>query len=616
MSQMNRRSPTPRINRRPRSSPTKRNAHRRILSPLATPIESHAASMIRATARSLEFCCSKETGMDDPHQAVPTPAENLVAAALNGELALPEFQRDFAWKPPQVRLLLASVALGWPIGSFMVWSAGRNQLQSKDFNGVKGVAALDDAEYLLDGQQRLTALIHAYHPEYSGYRYFIRDLVGFLESHPETEIEEHIDSLTVHQFTRKYPTLADQAREDIALISDIVDDLQFSRWEKAYNAQRESEEEKELLQLRAERLPGLRSYQIPCVKLGRHLELSAVARIFETTNRTGVKLGTVDLMTATLFPDFKLRDEWKEVVDRDASTWERFTNTVDAEDALRLISFWRTGGKSVTRDQILKMRSPDVIQYWNDAIAALSATMEFLRDECGVVQGSLLPQRLMVIPLAVAFERAGRSRNRRMTKNRIHKELQQWFWYAVSRGAFVRSTNTRAIRHAVAAKSFVEGENPSIRSALEADVGESADDLIERLLDSGRGERALEAAVLALVVAREGRDWRSGETPLKARAGAIEAHHIIPIKAPGLQDWKRVNCIANLTPQSRDSNRALSNAFPLDAGVKGEAAVSHFCDMLETAGRKPDELEEFVKRRAEKIRQAMEEWAGTPSLER
>ena len=533
--------------------------------------------------------------MDDPHQAVPTPVENLIAAALDGQLALPEFQRDFAWSPPQVRLLLASVALNWPIGSFMLWSAGKNQLQSKPFKGVDGVTTQDEVEYLLDGQQRLTALIHAYHPEFSGYRYFIRNLVAYLESPPETEIEEHIDSLTAHQFSRKYPTLADQAKEDVALISDIVDDLKFSRWEKAYNAQREGQEEKELLQLRAERLPGLRSYQIPCVKLGRHLDLSAVARIFETTNRTGVKLGTVDLMTAILFPNFKLRDEWKEVVDSDAATWEHFTNEIDAEDALRLISFWRTDGKSVTRDQILKMRAPHVIQYWNEAIAALSATMSFLRDECGVVQGNLLPQRLMTLPLAVAFDLVESSRNRPINKSRLHKEFQQWFWYAVSRGAFVRSTNTRAIRHAKAAQSFVEGTQPSIRGALEADFGEPADDLIERLLDSGRGEKALEAAVLALVVARGGKDWLADGDALSARAGALQAHHVIPVKAPGAEGWERVNCIANLTPQSRESNRALSNVFPLDAGVKGKAAAAHFCDMLDLGGRTPDEFEEFVK---------------------
>lgn len=549
--------------------------------------------------------------MQDPQQAVPTPVQDLVEDALEGRLALPEFQRDFAWKPPAVRLLLSSVALGWPIGSFMIWSGSELKLQSKDFDGVKGVTVDNDAAFLLDGQQRLTALIQAFHPEYSRYRYFINGLVEFLTADSDVEIEDYIDSLTEAQFAKRYPTLDDQANADVAQIADIADDGQFERWIGSYQAQHPDYQGGSLFGLRQQRLPGLKSYLIPCVRLSSRLSLSAVARIFETTNRTGVKLGTVDLMTAILFPDFKLRDEWKDVVDRDPQTWDHFTSTLDAEDALRLISFWRTNGMGVTRDQILNMRSPDVIQHWNDAIAALTATVEFLRDECGVVQGTLLPQRLMVIPLAVAFERAESARKPRMTNNAIHRELRQWFWYAVSRGAFVRSTNTRAIRHANAARCFVEGEEASIRGALDVDHGETADDLIERLLDSGRGERALEAAVLALIIARGGRDWRDGRHLLSTHAGAIERHHVIPIKAPGLENWRRVNCIANLTPQSRDSNRALSNAFPLDAGVTGKVAVAHFCDMLEAAARKPNELDEFVRRRAEKIREAMEELASS-----
>ena len=404
--------------------------------------------------------------MQDPQQAIATPLEDLVGSALNGTLALPEFQRDFAWKPPAVRLLLSSVALGWPIGSFLIWSPGDFKLQARDFHGVTGVPLDDDVQYLLDGQQRLAALIHALHPEFSGYRYFMNGLAEWLSAGPDEEIEKYVDSLTTAQFAKKYPTLDDQTRADVALISDIMDDGKFERWAASYRAQRESNEQVALFGLRAERLPGLKSYAIPCVKLSSRLELSAVARIFETTNRTGVKLGTVDLMTATLYPAFKLRDEWQDVVDESDELREHFGNTLDAEDALRLLAFWKTDGKGITRDQILKMKPRDVKGRWDDAIFALTETLDFLRTECGVVQGSLLPQRLMMIPLAVAFDCAVSLKASGATKRQIRKELRRWFWYAVARGAFVRSTNSRAIRHALAAKSYVEGDaNEDSRSA-------------------------------------------------------------------------------------------------------------------------------------------------------
>ena len=549
--------------------------------------------------------------MLDPQQAAPRRMQTLVQQALDGKLALPEFQRDFAWKPPAVRLLLSSVALGWPIGSFMIWSKDQLELQSKDFDGVTGVKVADDADYLLDGQQRLTALIQALHPKYSKYRYFINGLVKFLSAGPEVEIEEYLESLTTGQFAKKYPDLDAQAKADVALISDIVSDEKFERWIDSYKGQRKDHKGLSIFGLREQRLPGLKSYAIPCVQLGAGLELSAVARIFETTNRTGLKLGTVDLMTATLFPAFKLRDEWKDVLNENDDFREYFSKTLDEEDALRLLAFWKTEGKGVTRDQILKMKHADVRGRWADAVEALVETIGFLRDECGVVQGSLLPQRLMVIPIAVAFDRAISLKRKQASKQKIRTELRRWFWYAVSHGAFVRSTNTRAIRHATAARMYVENEVKSIRKALDGDGSEGSEDLIERLLDSGRGERALEAAVLALVIARDGTDWAAGKHPLTDEAGSIESHHVIPQRAKGVEGWARVNCIANLTPQSDLSNKQLGNKLPIEAGVTGPVAAAHLCDFLEIGGTNPKTFENFVTRRASEIAAAMEQLAET-----
>lgn len=547
--------------------------------------------------------------MLDPHQATPRPMQKLVQEALDGKLALPEFQRDFAWKPPAVRLLLSSVALGWPIGSFMIWSKGEFQLQSKAFDGVKGVKVAKDADYLLDGQQRLTALIQALHPEFSGYRYFINGFVKFLTAEEEVEIEDYVESLTAKQFHNKYPDLDTQAGEDVALISDLVSDGKFERWIGSYKEQHQAQNDVSIFGLREQRLPGLKSYSIPCVQLGAGLELSAVARIFETTNRTGVKLGTVDLMTATLFPSFKLRDEWADVLKEHDDLRDYFSDTLDEEDALRLLAYWKTEGKGVTRDKILKMKHTDVRARWPDAIEALVETIEFLRDECGVVDGSLIPQRLMVIPIAVAFDRAISLKKKQASKQKMRAELRRWFWYSVSHGAFVRSTNTRAIRHAAAAVRYVEEETKSIRSELSGNDGEGPEDLIERLMDKGRGERALEAAVLALVIVRGGTDWLADKQPFPDVAGEIEAHHVIPRGADGAKEWERVNCIANLTPQSELSNKQLGNKLPIEAGVTGEVAAAHLCDFLEIGATSPETFERFVERRAREIAEAMEELA-------
>ena len=44
----------------------------------------------------------------------------LVALIDDGKLAIPDFQRRFVWRPPQVADLLVSVARRWPIGSLLL----------------------------------------------------------------------------------------------------------------------------------------------------------------------------------------------------------------------------------------------------------------------------------------------------------------------------------------------------------------------------------------------------------------------------------------------------------------------------------------------------------------
>ena len=150
----------------------------------------------------------------------------------------------------------------------MIWSKGDFELQAKDFDGVSGVTVDEDADYLLDGQQRLTALVQSLHPEFSKYRYYMNGLVRYLTSDEDEEIEDYIVSATAGQFGKRYPDLDAQAEADVALISDIVSDERFDRWITSYKKQHQSHQDMSIFGLRERRLPGLKTYAIPCVRLG------------------------------------------------------------------------------------------------------------------------------------------------------------------------------------------------------------------------------------------------------------------------------------------------------------------------------------------------------------
>ena len=85
----------------------------------------------------------------------------LVDQIESGELVLPEIQRDFVWKRNNVLLLFDSLYRGLPIGYMLVWKA-KTSVARKILKGNKKIKvgqSLDNFYgYLLDGQQRLTAI--------------------------------------------------------------------------------------------------------------------------------------------------------------------------------------------------------------------------------------------------------------------------------------------------------------------------------------------------------------------------------------------------------------------------------------------------------------------------
>ncbi len=91
---------------------------------------------------------------------VSTALRKLLERVDNEELILPEIQRDFIWQKRSVMLLFDSLFRGLPIGHMLVWKAKR-AVAARAFHGRRlrtGHVLENFYGYLLDGQQRLTAL--------------------------------------------------------------------------------------------------------------------------------------------------------------------------------------------------------------------------------------------------------------------------------------------------------------------------------------------------------------------------------------------------------------------------------------------------------------------------
>lgn len=70
-----------------------------------------------------------------------------------GNIAIPEIQRPFVWKPRQVRELIDSLYKGYPVGYLITTQNATMKLKDGSLSQGKRV--------LIDGQQRVTALMAA-----------------------------------------------------------------------------------------------------------------------------------------------------------------------------------------------------------------------------------------------------------------------------------------------------------------------------------------------------------------------------------------------------------------------------------------------------------------------
>ncbi len=87
------------------------------------------------------------------------PVSELVALARDGKLRMPRFQRGFRWDERDVTKFFDSLWRGFPVGSLLLWERSA-PAQGVSF-GSFTVAAEEEqsALWVVDGQQRLTALV-------------------------------------------------------------------------------------------------------------------------------------------------------------------------------------------------------------------------------------------------------------------------------------------------------------------------------------------------------------------------------------------------------------------------------------------------------------------------
>jgi hypothetical protein len=541
------------------------------------------------------------------------------------EAALPDFQRDFVWEPAATQELIISIANNYPAGSLLAIRNTNNYFASREFEGAPQLDGSKPTYLILDGQQRLTSLFQAFYGK-GDYRYFIR-VKGLLDGQEidDEDVLFHVRASAQRgqqgRDLKKYATLEGQAEDLVMPLSTLFGGQDgYLGWADAISERIEEKEvrkalKQKMLDVRKRVISNIESYKFPVVLLSDQTPADAVCTIFETLNRTGVKLSVYDLLAARFWPEnVKLRDLWQ-------SACSRFPIVKDFEIEpyylLQIIALLRTDlAPSCKRKDVLQLSAPKVAEIWEKAVRGLVSALEILRDDCGVLIPKWLPYNTIVIPFGAVLARHPLTRG--LQAGEIRQKLVRWFWCSVFGQSYENSPNSQAARDLTEVAAWVAGGSPP------PDLASFSFDS-SALYEVSPKQRALYRGVISLILSKHPRDFHEVKPLTKAimEEDKVDDHHVFPdayLRDEGIKETKRRDCILNRTLIDRATNQSLNRRNPKDYFLEMKERLgdnkfntllaSHYLPAGDDSPLLTNNYTDFLEWRCKRIGQAIQEGTG------
>lgn len=594
--------------------------------------------------------------MKDAQKPDHVSLTTLVHWLGEGRFVIPDFQREFEWKPWDIRELVRSIFLDYYIGSLLLWKGKPENFAALVCEPIYGHhGSKDPVHIVLDGQQRLTAMHYVFFapdkplPNRSNrFLYFIR-VDRFMEGAYDEAFE--------YDWTRRgLNLLADpiaQYEHHMFPLSVVGQGgWELPNWVQGYEKYwREKEQAASSAGdvATAERA-GLRArdahsfgqhlkditeqYQIAYIELDRDLEIDKVCDIFTQINSRGIRLDVFDLVNALLKPKgLQLKHLWRDAAPRlDFVETERMNVYIlqvmsilcQAYCSPKYLYYLLPGQEKKVREPDGSLRKevlvPDVGDFerrWNEAVEAVERAIALLRhpQEFGAISSNYLPY-VSILPAFAALQSTLRALPAARQLD-AQRKLRHWYWASVFTNRYSGSVESTTARDYLAVKAWFENDaaKPDLIAEFRARF---------RTLDFRRETKrgtSVYNGIFNLLVLRGARDWMTGNVP---QYGDLDDHHIVPKswgKEHGLGTL--IDCILNRTPLTADTNRKVINDrlpneyLPELISANGEVRVratleTHFIspaafDILLRVPFTKEDFEAFLAERQSTLQAAIED---------
>ena len=469
---------------------------------------------------------------------------SLLHQIETGHIKIPQFQRDFVWSKKASAKLLDSILKGFPIGTFIVWETKETLRSVRDIGGAKLQATPvgEAAQYVLDGQQRLTSLYAA-----------VRSLVIQREDGRGDD------------FSQIFVDLMAQGEEEIVVVDTAgldeanlisLHDLLHGGLTKLASYPQSLHDRIESLKKRLE------SYQFSLVVV-KEVPIEVATEIFTRINETGKRLSVFQIMVAKTY-DEKAKFDLAERFDALDEKLRGVGYEISPSTFLQAVTAIITGGECQKKD-ILRLPRATFIANFDRAQDAIESAVDYLRTAYNIPASRLLPYGALIVPFAYFF-----AQHPKNPTGDMKKRLRDYFWRVSLTGRYsaaLEARITQDIRERI--EKIIQGE------AAKYDFG--VDVSVTSLENNGYFSlsRAYIKALLCLLVQQKPRSFKSDDdvnvrNDWLKRANSRNYHHFFPkaFLAKKKEEDFYINHIANITIVDDQLNKQDIGAKPPATYIK------------------------------------------------
>ena len=526
---------------------------------------------------------------------IPSKVEDLLHDVELGRIGLPDLQRPFVWPDSKVRDLLDSMLKGYPVGYIMLWSSPEEYENSKHI-GDNEKAYKEPDDLVIDGQQRLTALLAALH----GTR--VRD-----KNYRDRTIKISFNPLTREfaVWTQAY----ERNTEWISSVSSVFEadrDHSVSKFRKSFIRQANegrrkngkpelTDEEEDLVEENLNDLLNLGIYTLPTLKINSKADEEDVAEIFVRVNSGGTKLtekNFIETLLAVFDNEVHSRIDgfcaesrvpkngtaYNQIIEVDPSHLIRVAVGVGFRRARLKYAYMLLRGKdlktgitsSKTREENLEKfkRSLDLALNLNNWHVFLN-----LFGKAGYLKGSIVASTNAVVFSYVLYL-IGKY-DYKVPPFELNKVITKWIFMSTITGFYTGSTESEVekqfadLRDVTTAEGFVAYLESAIETRLTDDF--FTYNLPSSLEGSSASSPSWFGYVSSLIVL--GTPMLFSTSPLaqyfaigaSGKKGAIDKHHIFPksyLTKIGYDNDRDRNQIANFTYLDYNTNIEIGDQAP------------------------------------------------------